>query len=177
MVCECVSRSRSRSATWRLIFQEETAPLRQRCYLQSTCLRSWHAFQSTPSICANLPGESNFKEELSRRRVGWLYSQATHLGSPTSPSLFIIPPFNSQRISVEPSLLLFLFTFLLLVYFTVRMKRIYPSVTYYLFLTDANTVWVVTENLSIHDVPKKCLSEIAGTQNSWSSIQSCNCSL
>ena len=123
-----------------------------------------------------LPGESNFKEELSRRRVGWLYSQATHLGSPTSPSLFIIPPFNSQRISVEPSLLLFLFTFLLLVYFTVRMKRIYPSVTYYLFLTDANTVWVVTENLSIHDVPKKCLSEIAGTQNSWSSIQSCNCS-
>ena len=111
MVCECVSRSRS--ATWRLIFQEETAPLRQRCYLQSVCSRS--------QTC----------EKLSRRRVGWLYSQATHLGSPTSPSLFIIPPFNSQRISVEPSLLLFLFTYLLLVYFTVRMNRVYLSVAYY----------------------------------------------
>ena len=88
-------------------------------------------FNPTPSIGANLPGESNFKEELSRRRVGWLYSQATHLGSPTSPSLFIIPPFNSQRISVEPSLLLFLFTFLLLVYFTVRLNRIFQRVAYY----------------------------------------------
>ena len=68
---------------------------------------------------------------LQKERVGWLYSQATHLGSPTSPSLFIIPPFNSQRISVEPSLLLFLFTFLLLVYFTVRMNRIYPRVAYH----------------------------------------------
>ena len=70
-------------------------------------------------------------EELSSRRVGWLYSQATHLGSPTSPSLFIIPPFNSQRISVEPSLLLFLFTFLPLVYITVRLSRIFQRVAYY----------------------------------------------
>ena len=136
-------------------------------------------FNPTPSIGANLPGESNFKEELSRRRLGWLYSQATHLGSPTSPSLFIIPPFNSQRISVEPSLLLFLFTFLVLVYFTVKMNRSYPRVVIIsnrICPGDANTLGVVTEKFRIHGVPKKCISEINETQNLWSSIQACNCS-
>ena len=81
-----------------------------------------------PPLFAPTNQASQTCEELSSRRAGWLYSQATHLGSPTSPSLFIIPPFNSQRISVEPSLLLFLFTFLLLVYFTVKRNRIYWSV-------------------------------------------------